>query len=330
MKKERIDLHLDKKRAISILLIFALFFTLISLLSTLPIKTDCSQLSSLLRSSYVYSANVTTIPSQDSYYQLNAGISFMLSPNAQSSINAEILMQSLDTCYSEAVDWNTEKLGTYSLAITEGLAQTNDLRIGDKLYSKNVVDGITYEYTIDHYLPDVQRARASKSSSLTDGLILMGYDEKYAESITSKVLVFTRESVEDLTEKLFEMPVEIVYRSDEIWNTSKRIIPYFLLLEILAILAASCLVFVITKQIKHNFKRLMTLGFEKANLNNAYNRQVLRIGIPSILISICLTVLLSHLAIFSFVEALVLGVIILTELVTVLVMLRLSRRQLWR
>ena len=137
MKNGNINLHLGKKRAYSIMLSFTLLFTLINLAATISINSDYSQLSSLFRSSYWYSANVMSATFQDDYYQFDAGISFLLAPGAESSLNAEVLMQSVDSRYTEAVDWNTEKLDSSSVALSEGLAKTYNLKIGDKIYSIN-------------------------------------------------------------------------------------------------------------------------------------------------------------------------------------------------
>ena len=330
MKNNRNDLHVEQKRALVIMLIFTLLFSVIGISAVISVKTDCSWLNSLFRSKYTYSATMAESVSKDDYYQLNAGISFMLSPDSQAALNANVLMQPSDSNYTDAVDWNTGVLNAQCVAITAGLAKTYKLHIGDTVYSKHVVDGTIHEYTIDSILPEISSSIVKKTGINTDGVILMGYDNRYVDNITHTSLVFTDRPINELTGKISGMSNDIMYRTDEIRILITRILPYFVLFVLLAVLFAVALVHSLTRMVSFNFKRLVTLGYEKRKLDSAYNRLICDTGFASVLISFVIALALSHLFIFSLVAACVLCLLMIAEVTTILVSSWLSKRQLWR
>lgn len=312
------------------MLFFALLFSLVGIFAAVIIKTDCAQLSSLLRSDYIYSATTANPAFKDDYYQFDAGISYMLSADAQKSLNAEILMQSAESDYTNLLDWNIEELSTRGIAITEGLAKKNHLKIGDKLYSKHIVDGTVYEYIVEQILPELISARVTSGRGYTHGIIIMGYDNLYTDNIAHRSIVFTKESIEDLTARVSGMPMNIVYRSDEVEAVALKLLPYYLLFALLAIIITSALTFIVKKSLQYNFKRLIILGFEEKGLNSAYYRLICSVGISSIIIAAVIVSVFSQLFVFSFVEAVALFMLMIIELTTLFVSARLSKRQLWR
>ena len=330
MKSKHINLHMERKRALAIMLFFALLLSLIGVFATITVKTDCAEINSLLRSSYIYSAYFANPVFQDDYYQFDAGISFMLSVDAQKSINAEILMQSADSKYTESVAWNTDILGLYGIALTDGLARANKLQVGDKLYSKHIVDGTVHEYDIEKILPEVTSARITNGGDYNSGIIIMGYDSRYIDNITHECILFTNDSVNDFSTRISGTPEKILYRSDEIYTVVKKLLPYFLLFTLLFIMLVSILVRIIMRTVKCNFRRLVIHGFEKKDLNSAYNVLIGRVGVMAILIAACITAGVSQLFVFSLVEALVLLALVCVELATLFVSTGLSKRQLWR
>lgn len=330
MKTNHVHLHMEKKRALAIVLVFSILFSLTWVLSILPIKTDCSQLSSLLRSKYTYSAIIDDPVFLDDYYQINAGVSFLLFRDANKSINADILMQSSSSVYSNVVDWNAEKLSTYGIAITRGLAKANNLRIGDIVYSRHIVDGIVHEYTVEQLLPEATNTRLTKNENSKDGIILMGYDEQYVSRITHSLLVYTDLPVDELDSIVFGRMTDIVYRSDEIQFALLRIFPYLILSVLLSSLVSVLLIVVITKTVKYNFKRLVSIGFRKRNLNAAYYRVACAIMSISLAISFLIVIMVLQFLVFSVLTIVVLILTILTEVITLFVSARLSLVDLWR
>ncbi len=235
MKKSGINLHMEQKRALAMMLFFALAFSLISIFSEVSVRTDLADLNSLLKSDYDYSVFTSEPVFQDDYYQFDAGINFMVSAEAKKSINAEILMQSEGSDYTNSIDWNTGKLESSCVAVSEGLARSLGLRIGDVIYSKHIVDGLTHEYTVQEILHERTNARESKQLSYHDGIIIMGYDGKYANGISSRVMVFTKETVQQIDSKVSGTPEDIIYRSDEIATVVKNMVPYTLVFVFLAV-----------------------------------------------------------------------------------------------
>ena len=312
------------------MLFFALLFSMVGIFASVIMKTDCAQLSSLLKSDYIYSATTEKPAFKDDYFQFDAGISYMLSADAQKSLNAEILMQSADSDYTNLLEWNIEELSTRGIAITEGLAKKNNLKIGDKLYSKHIVDGTVYEYIVEQILPELTSARVTSTRGYSRGVIIMGYDSQYTDNIAHRSVVFTKESIDDLTARVSGMPMNIVYRSDEIEIVLIKLLPYYLLFVLLAVIITSALTLIIKKNVQYNFKRLMILGFGEKGLNSVYYGIICSIGISSIIIAAVIAFVFSQLFVFSFAEAVVLFILTIIELATLFVSARLSKRQLWR
>ena len=330
MKKYGINLHIEKKRALAMMLFFALVFSLISIFSEISVRTDLTDLNSLLKSDYDYSVFTYEPLFQDDYYQFDAGINFMVAADADKSINAEILMQTEEANYTDSVYWNAGKLGTTGVAITEGLARSLGLRIGDIIYSKHIVDGLIHEYSVQEILHERTKARESKLLSYHDGIIIMGYDEKYAKGISSKVMVFTNETIQQIDSKVSQTPEDIVYRSDEIAIVVKSMTPYILVYMSLAVLFAVGLVFALTKTIKYNFKRLSMIGFEKKALDQSYRHLIYMVGFASMLIAFLISLAVSHLFVLSIVDAVFLITVMLVEVISMMISEYSFRSRLWR
>lgn len=330
MKKSGINLHMEQKRALAMMLFFALAFSLISIFSEVSVRTDLADLNSLLKSDYDYSVFTSEPVFQDDYYQFDAGINFMVSAEAKKSINAEILMQSEGSDYTNSIDWNTGKLESSCVAVSEGLARSLGLRIGDVIYSKHIVDGLTHEYTVQEILHERTNARESKQLSYHDGIIIMGYDGKYANGISSRVMVFTKETVQQIDSKVSGTPEDIIYRSDEIAAVVKNMVPYILVFVFLAVLFAVGLVFSITKAIKYNFKRLSMLGFEKKAIDQSYRHLVYKVGFTSILIAFLVSMAASQLFVFCVADAVFLISIMLAEVIGMMVSEHSLKSRLWR
>ena len=330
MKNTQINIHMEQKRALALVLFFALLLSMVGILAAVILKTDCAQLSSLLRSDYIYSAIVASPVLEDDYIRFDAEIGYMLSDDAETSINAEILMQSENAIYTDLVNWNADELGVYEVAITEGLARRNGIRSGDRLYSKHLVNGAVHEYTVEQILPELRTARVTRHREYTRGIIIIGYDSQYIDNISHERIVFTREPIDELASRVSGTPESIVYRSDEITVLMMKMIPYFLLFAVLAVIIVSMLTLIFTEAVQYNFKRLKILGFEKKGLDLAYNKLVYSSGLLSIIIAFVIVYVFAQLWVFSFVEAAILFILMLIELATLFVSTRFSKRQLWR
>ena len=321
---------MDNQRSWILMLFFTMTCLLINLFTIVSTDTETAQINSLLKSKYIYSATASKSILKDDYYQFDAGIGFSVSPDNQTGINATVLMQNNKTKYSADVDWNSDRLKSSGVAITRGIARKKHLTIGDRLYSNHIVDGTMHEYTVEQILPELSEVRLSENRIFSEGIIIMGYDETYVENISHKTLLFTSDSIEEVASSLSENPLEIIYRSDEIRNAIKRILPYVLLFMLLSALATAVLVLIIKRNVGHNFKRLLILGFDERNLNASYMGLIYTIGMPSVVIAWLISVPFSHLFIFSSVELMVLSINLITEIFTLLIFTNLSKRQMWR
>ena len=285
-------------------------------------------MNSLLQSDYDYSVTMQDTVRKDDYYQFNAGIEFTLSADANTSLNADIVMQSKDSLYTDMVSWNAEPLSTNSVAVSENLARANGIHKGDKLYSKHIVNGESCEYTIEQFLPETVSVRVTNGMNHSDGIIIMGYDERYIENITHSSIVFTKDSINDLS--AVGSPENIVYRDDEIMSSFRSIILYLAILSVISIVTTIALTVLLTKSVSSNFRRLIMLGFDRKRLNKAYYRLVHVTAIISIIASVALSGIVFIFIKLSVVKLLIMLLIPFIEIITLLIASNISNKRLWR
>ncbi len=326
--KKRIALHAEPKKTVITSLAFTLISYFIMLILMLSVNKDAVQLNSLLHSDYNYSVTMQDTVRKDDYYQFNAGIEFTLSADSNTSLNADIVMKSKDSVYTDMIFWSVEELSTNGIAISENLAKSNNLHIEDKLYSKHIVNGEICEYAIEHILPEVVNVQVSNGKNHSDGIIIMGYDERYIENITHSSIVFTKDSINDLS--AIGSPENIVYRDDEIMASLRSIIPYLTVLSVIAIVTTTVLTAMLTNYISSNFRRLIMLGFDRKQLNNAYYRLVCVTGIISIIASLALSGIVFLMIKFSVVKLLLQLSMPFFEIVTLFIASKISNKRLWR
>ena len=320
---------MDKKRALFLMLFFALIYCLVNLFAIMSVDTNSAQLSSLMRSDYEYSASSSRPVLQDDYFCFNAGITFSTNVDLKKGINAEVLMQSKDSLYTSSVEWNANRISQSGAAITEGIAKAYNLGVGDSIYSKHIVDGTIHEYTIEQVLPDVFTSRYSEKRVFTEGMIIIGFEQAYIDNITHTTLLYTKESINDITLKISNTPVDLIYRSDEIILCVKMLLPYWILFVAFVVVITVLFVALNIHFIKYNFIRLLTLGFDEKTLNRSLYRFIFSGTIPPIFIAFFISIVMSNLFINSSMEVGFLIAILLAELVSLLISASLSKRRLW-
>ena len=326
--RNRIALHAEPRKTIIASLAFTLISFFLMLILILSVNKDAIQLNSLLQSDYDYSVTMQDTVRKDDYYQFNAGIEFTLSDDANTSLNADIVMQSKDSLYTDMVSWNAEPLSTNGVAVSENVAKSNNLHIGDKLYSKHIVNGESCEYLIEQLLPEAVSVRVTNDMNHSDGIIIMGYDERYIENITHSSIVFTKDSINDWS--TIGSPENIVYREDEIMSSLRSIIPYLAVLSVISIVTTIALTVLLTKSVSSNFKRLIMLGFDRKQLNKAYYRLVHFAGIIAIIVSLALSGIVFLFIKLSVVKLLTLLLIAFIEIIILHIASNILNKRLWR
>ncbi len=311
------------------MLSFCFLCFLLYIFLLLTTNTNFIQLNSLLCSDYIYSANIRSSNIQDNYFLFDAGINFSQEKVSETGINADIIMQVPDSVYTDSVYWNANKMNEYEIAISKNIARAFSLNIGDKLFSKHIVTGKIVEYNIDQILPEVACVRVVKEQNYSNGIIIMSYDAQYADNISHEVIVFTNGSMEDLTNNNNGRVEKILYRDDEILTVNKRIIPYLSLFMLLSILFTIGFVILITKNISHNFRRLLFLGFGEKELNQSYSISIYRFGIPAIFAAYSFSIIILFIIGSSLIKIAVFTIIMITELFTLFFSALYSKRQLW-
>lgn len=258
---------MNKKRALCFVAFFSLIALLIFVFLGIALDRDNSQLSSLLKSDYEYSVMTRNPVGQDDYYLFDADISFALSADASSSINADVIMQVSESDYSDSVEWNAGHLNETEVAISESVSRSYGLAEGDIIYSKHVVNNTLVEYKVAQILPEVATIRTEKMKNYINGIIVMGSDDAYLNNLSYKYLSYTSASIQELEANA---PEAILYREDEIFTVLKSMAPYIIVFSVIMIVLVCALVVLMTKNIEHNFKRLAILGFEKKALDKSY------------------------------------------------------------
>ena len=326
--RNRIALHAEPRKTIITALSFTLISFFLMLILILSVNKDAIRLNSLLHSDYDYSVTMQDTVRKDDYYQFNAGIEFTLSADANTSLNADIVMQSKDSLYTDMVSWNAEPLSTNGVAVSENVAKSNNLHIGDKLYSKHIVNGESCEYVIEQLLPEAVSVRVTNDMNHSEGIIIMGYDERYIENIAHSSIVFTKDSINDLS--AIGSPENIVYRDDEIISSLRSIIPYLVVLSVVSIVTTVAFTILLTKSVSSNFKRLIILGFDRKQLNKSFYRLIRSTGSISIIASFALSGIVFLFVNFTAVKLLVLLLIPFIEIITLLIASNISNKRLWR
>ena len=326
--RNRIALHAEPRKTIIASLAFTLISFFLMLILMLSVNKDAIRLNSLLHSDYDYSVTMQDTVRKDDYYQFNAGIEFTLSADANTSLNADIVMQSKDSLYTDMVSWNAEPLSTNGVAVSESLAKSNNLHKGDKLYSKHIVNGESCEYTIEQLLPEAVSVRVTNGMNHSDGIIIMGYDERYIENITHSSIVFTKDSINDLS--AVGSSENIIYRDDEIISSLRSIISYLAVLSIVSIVTTVTVTVLLNKFVSSNFRRLIMIGFDRKKLNTAFYRLVHGTGIISIIASFSFSGIAFLFVNYNAVKLLILLLIPFIEIITLLIASNISNKRLWR
>ena len=88
MKAFNVNLHLRRKSILGCIAAFMATFLLIALVVSITVGTDMSQLNTLLRSKYEYSATAQRSTLENTYYQYNAGISFTQSAGVPATVSS--------------------------------------------------------------------------------------------------------------------------------------------------------------------------------------------------------------------------------------------------
>lgn len=266
----------------------------------------------------------------DTYYQYNAGISFAISMDSKTSINADVVMQTAEAEYTDSVFWNAGRLYENEIALSEGVARQYGLSKGDFLYSRNVIDSTICEYCIKQILPDVASVRILKGKSFTDGIIVMGYDSNYAENVTHNILLFTDKAIDEVFAQSSGMLSDIIYRDDEIKYVCGELAPYYLLLLVISTTIMVAIALILKRAIEYNFKRLVTLGFSQKSLNTSYYTLFWGVGFASIITSFIMSLAVCGIVGLNTMEVILLISVIIVECITLLIEVAFIKRQLWR
>ena len=328
--KNRIALKAEPRRTAIVLLIFTLISLFLIITLAFSVNKYCMQLNSLIQSGYDYSVTTQEPVFENDYYKFNAGIDFALSADSQTSLNADIIMQIDKSTYTDLVYWNAEFLGTHGIAVSKNIANRNDLHLGDKLYSKHIVNGEICEYVIEQIIPETVFVRANTDKMYSNGIIIMGYDAEYVNNITYNCVVFTNENIDELTAKRTVTPQNIIYRDDEIFTAILGVVPYLVAFSLIAIAAAIIYVYILTKGIACNFRRLLMLGFERKKLNHAYRGYVYMTGIASMIMILAVSCTIFMFADITAIRIILVFWIPIIELITHFIATAISNKRLWR
>lgn len=326
----RINLHIGIRRTLLTAVFFATGLIIFNIIFGFATNTYCSQLDALICSNYEYSAVTIHPVEEDGYYFFDAGLYFSDSIEMCSAINSEVVMQSSCSNYSKKLSWNSKPLNMDEIAISKGIARRYNLTIGDKLYSKHIVDGEKIQYSIKQIIPEIVTIRVSEANINTGGVIIMGEDRSYLENISHRFVLFTNSPVDELTKKLGETPTDIIYRNDEKLAVLLGVIPYWITFALLGMGLSAMIILVLSQEIRCSFRRQVILGVRENALNLAYYKFLLYavvmpfaanvlISLLVIKISLGCSVVMTSICFFSAIELMIQYII-----------MHICRLRLWR
>ena len=330
MNERNVNLHISRKRTLFLVASFSVASIIVCILVAISTRPDLMQLNSLVQSDYTYSVTVGESRRPDAYYQYNAGIGFTNKIESKIGINADVVMQTIESEYTESVFWNAERMQEDEVGISESIAKKYGLKVNDVIYSKHIVDGEIHEYVINQILPSVASVRVQKNHLFSDGIIVMGYDPIYAENVTHNTLLFTSEDINVLSNEASGGLSEIVYREDEIKMICAQLAPYYLIMMVLSIALVLGQIMIIKKNVAYNFKRMVTLGFHQIGLNKALFSLLFGTGIISIGISFLVELLVFIIVGLNKVVMMLLLSMVIVESITLLIGEMFVKRKLWR
>lgn len=323
--KKSIQLHVEPLWTALITSLFSILYLAFNIVLLLFLNDSSIQLNALLRSDYEYSLVTQNPVGTNDYYLFNASIEFAPTAESGTRLNADVIMQTESSSYTDIVRWNAKKLSSNSVAISRNLARSNDIKLGDKVYSKHIVTGEICEYTVEEILSDVETIRVSSKKNNSNGIVIMSCDEAYIENISHRVVVFSKCSIDE-----FEYFDDIIYRDDEISNTVKTMIPYAAAFVVFACAATVVFVIITVKKISNNIRRLIILGCEKKRINKSFYRYSLGVVSLSVIIAAAISSLIFIVLGASIVKTIILLIMPFIELVTLLVTEKILNKQLWR
>ncbi len=330
MLNNSISLHSDPRRILFIAVSFSLMLSLVIISVIYSASPYLTQYYSLCQSSYSCSVTVRDSVDCNGFFQFDAGISFMLAADSNTRLNADVIMQNSHSCYSEAVNWAADELDVHSVAVSGNLVRACGLSVGDCLYSKNVVDGKIYEYSIAQILPDTTGMRTVSENDYCNGIIIMGYDELYVSNVAHRTIAFVSGNVEAFLKESSD-PGEIIYRKDELASAAGRIALFAVPGMVLIALLTVALVYTLARPVKSNYRRLIMQGFDKHRLNRAFYRSIWIPSLISFLLSLGISLLIfSILRTGSFIVLLCFLGILLIEILTLLSASLIIRNRIWR
>ena len=311
-------LHSDRKQTVVLTAVIALLLVAISFITIVISNDGCSQLYSLVNSRYEYSAVQANPKCIDDYCVFSANIDFKLDESIPSVINAEVIMQSENTRYTDNVYWNAALLDNYEVAISSNIARRYGLSIGEYIVSKHIVDGELYEYRIAQIVPAVTDVRLSNNEELGDGVIIMGYDETYVSNMTHEHLVFSTESVNQLFDDSLGTLGDIVYRDSELIAVLLIIAPYLVLSITLSIIVIIVTMGFLNRSVFESMNRLIQIGINAHDVDIYYRKTML----VSALVASTVAMIISAVYIqFSGMSVLLIGYTVCIYLVEVVVIL---------
>lgn len=330
LKRISNSFHMSHKKALYLIASFSLVLSVLFLLVSVIIRPKLLHLETLVKSQYLYSALVEESNIADSYYQFDAGISFILSTTDKMSINADVVMQLDKEDYTDAVLWSAKELQSREVAISRDISREYNLEVGDLIYAKHIVTGEICDYVVKQIVPYVSAKRFIRGYSYTNGIIIMGYDSIYCDNIAYKTIIYTTNDINRINSLVEGMPTKIVYRSEEIKDLIWELLPYILIQIVLSVFIMISLVRIIKKWIRSYHKRLLTMGADYKQLNKAYYSVMIKHGSAVILGSNLLLLLTNvYLDANGIAVGCVLAIVIV-EYITLLLAAAFANRQLWR
>ena len=330
LKGSSVRFHPNPKLVLIVTASYALLSFLLVVVIVMLGNNILGRLITLNKCDYQYSATMEKSIGQDDYYLFEAAIGFTRFRESSQGINAEVMMQTTKSDYIDLVNWSVDSFLIYEVAISADVARAYGLTIGSALYSKHIVDGNVYEYTVTQLLPYFPGTGISLSHSYAEGVIIMGYDSRYDQNISHTTIFFTNDPIIDLTKKFSETPINIVYRDDMIATIQGKLVPYLILIGALGIVLTLAFSQALMHMAISDYKRFIMIGFRKHDLSRAFCTYNATPFVLSVFCTAALSAGMILLLNISLGATWFLIILLLVELITFIITSFISKWRVWR
>lgn len=173
---------------------------------------------------YNYSVLINKNINENCYCYYDNTVTFASNESLDKNIKGTILMRT-ESIYNEndILFDCIDEFGPNDVVVSDIILRENNLKIGNKIYTKSKVDNSLLEFTIIKSIPYNYRIDSS-NANIERGIIIFSYNSSYEESVVSNYLYFYDEDFSKINnESAIIIENSLIVKEDQI-KSSKNIV----------------------------------------------------------------------------------------------------------